>query len=183
MPIEYLNSEPIYEGRAFKVQRDTVRLPDGRVHHFDVVEHVPAVTLVPVDQAGKMYFVRQYRSGLRDMLLELPAGVLNSGEEPEVCALREVREEIGMAAGKIEAIGEVYLSPGYSTEYMYFYLATELYASPLEHDEDEFLDIEAIPVDQAYAMAEAGSLKDGKTLAALLLARPRLKDLFPELIK
>jgi ADP-ribose pyrophosphatase len=130
-----------------------------------------------------MYFVRQYRSGPRDLLLELPAGVLDPNEEPQACALREVREEIGMAAGKMEAIGEVYLSPGYSTEYMYFYLATGLYSAPLEHDEDEFLDIEAIPVNQAYDMAEAGSLKDGKTLAALLLARPRLKELFPDLVK
>ena len=181
MPIQYLKSELIYESRAFKVKRDTVRMPDGRLAHYDVVEHVAAVTLVPVDLAGNMYFVRQYRSGLHDLLLELPAGILNAGEEPETCAKREIREEIGQAAGKIEPIGEVYLSPGYSTEYMYFFLATELFPSPLEQDEDEFLDIETIPVDQVYTLAEAGSLKDGKTLAALLLARPRLKALFPGL--
>lgn len=179
MPAEYLGSENIYHGRAFNVQRDRVRMPDGREAHFDVVEHVGAVTLVPVDNAGNMYFVRQYRSGPRDTLLELPAGTLEPDEPHAVCAAREVREEIGMAADQLDLIGETWLAPGYSTEYMYFYLATGLYASPLDSDADEFLEIQAIPVREVYAMAYRGELKDGKTLAALLLALPRLNELFP----
>jgi ADP-ribose pyrophosphatase len=179
MPAEYIDSQTIYQGRAFNLVRDLVRLPNGHEANFDVVEHVGAVTLIPVDSSGRMYFVKQYRSGPRDSLLELPAGTLEPDEPPATCAAREVREEIGMAADQIELIGEVWLAPGYSTEYMYFYLATGLYASPLSADADEFLEILAIPLSEAYAMALRGELKDGKTLAALLLARPRLEILFP----
>jgi ADP-ribose pyrophosphatase len=179
MPSEYLRNEEIYQGRAFNIRRDWVRLPDGRETSYDVVDHPGAVTLVPVDDQGRMWFVRQYRSGVRDTLLELPAGTRHADEDPELCAQREVREEIGLAAGKIQKIGEVYLAPGYSTEYMYFYLATGLYADPLEMDEDEFLVAESYPVSQVYQMAAAGEMRDGKTLAALLLARPYLEKLFP----
>ena len=84
-----------------------------------------------------------------------------------------------MAAGKIEKIGEVYLAPGYSTEYMYFYLATELHPDPLKGDEDEFLTVESYPAREVYRMAAVGEMRDGKTLAALLLARPTLEKLFP----
>jgi ADP-ribose pyrophosphatase len=174
MPVEYLSSEEVYQGRAFKVRRDKVRLPDHRETIYDVVEHTGAVTLVPVDDQGRMYFVRQYRSGVRDTLLELPAGTRHPEEDPQLCALREVREEIGMAAGQIQKIGEAFLAPGYSTEYMYFYLATALYPDPLDMDDDEFLEVENYPVAEVYDMAARGEMRDGKTLAALLLARPHL---------
>ncbi|HEY3344255.1 MAG TPA: NUDIX hydrolase [Anaerolineaceae bacterium] len=175
MPVEYLHSEEIYQGRAFNLRRDRLRLPDGRETTYDVVEHPGAVTIVPVDDQGRMWFVRQYRSGVRDTLLELPAGTRHADEDPQLCALREVREEIGQAARQIQKIGEVYLVPGYSTEYMYFYLATGLYPDPLDMDDDEFIEVESYPVSQVYAMAAAGEMRDGKTLAALLLAKPYLE--------
>ncbi|MDD5368613.1 MAG: NUDIX hydrolase [Anaerolineaceae bacterium] len=179
MPAEYIDSQILYQGRAFRLMRDRVRLPDGREASFDVVQHVGAVTLIPVDGDGRIYFVKQYRSGLRDTLLELPAGTLEPDEPHAICAAREVREEIGMAADQLELIGEVWMAPGYSTEYMYFYLATGLYSAPLNADADEFLEILAIPLAEAYALVWRGELKDGKTLAALLLARPRLEAMFP----
>ncbi len=180
MSVEYLSSEQIYRGRAFGVRRDRVRMPDGRQVDYDVIDHTGAVTLIPVDEQGRMWFVRQYRSGVRDTLLELPAGTRDGDEDPQVCALREVREEIGMAARRIDNIGEAYLAPGYSTEYMYFYLATGLYPDPLEGDEDEFLAVESYPVREVYRMAAEGEMRDGKTLAALLLARPHLEKMFPK---
>jgi ADP-ribose pyrophosphatase len=183
MPVEYLSSEKIYQGRAFNVRRDRVRLPDGRETDYDVIDHPGAVTLVPVDDQGRMAFVRQYRSGVRDTLLELPAGTRHADEDPELTARREVREETGMAARQIQKIGEVYLAPGYSTEYMYFYLATSLYPDPLDMDEDEFLEVESYPISDVYAMAANGQMRDGKTLAALLLARPYLEKMFPGQIK
>jgi ADP-ribose pyrophosphatase len=104
-------------------------------------------------------------------LLELPAGTLSPDELPEHCALREIREETGFAAGKLVKIGEFYLAPGYSTEYMHLYLATDLHPDPLPGDEDEFITLERVPIRQAYQLALNGGLQDGKSLAALLLAR------------
>ncbi len=108
------------------------------------------------------------------MLLELPAGVLDEGENPLDGARRELREETGMDARELKELGAAYLSPGYCNEYMHFILARELSASPLEPDEDEFMAMEAYPVDEVYRMAYAGEIHDSKSLAALLLAQAEL---------
>jgi ADP-ribose pyrophosphatase len=125
-----------------------------------------------MDAEGRILFVRQYRHATGKELLELPAGTLDVGELPENCALREIREETGFAAGKLIKLGEFFLAPGYSTEYMVVYLATELHPDPLPGDLDEFITLEPIPIDQAYNFALSGEIQDGKSLAALLLARP-----------
>jgi ADP-ribose pyrophosphatase len=117
MPFETLTHEIIYRGRAFNVRRDQVRFPDQHTMHLDIIEHAGAVTLLPLDENGCILFVRQYRHAAGKMLLELPAGTLEVGEPPEDCAHREMREETGMAAGKLLKIGEFFLAPGYSTEY------------------------------------------------------------------
>ena len=174
MPFEIIHSEKIYQGRVFGVRCDRVSLPNGRSVELDIVEHPGAVTLVPVDDQGNLWFVRQYRHGGRVNLLELPAGSLEPGEPPEACALREVREEIGMAADHIEKIGEFYMAPGYSTEFLHVYLATGLHPDPLKADEDEFISVETIAIQQVFAMVEAGQIHDSKTLASLYLARPFL---------
>ena len=174
MSFKLLNSEPIFSGRAFTIRRDTLRLPDGHETKFDIVEHVGSVVLIPVDEKGDLLFVRQYRHAAGLDLLELPAGTLDKDEAPEACARREVREETGMAAARLELLGGFYLAPGYSTEYMHVYLATGLVPDPLEADADEFLSVESLPLDRALAMAERGEFPDAKTLAALAMARPRL---------
>jgi len=175
MPFELLKSEIVHPGRAFTVRRDTLRMPDGRETRFDIIEHIGSVSILPVDEQGNLLFVRQFRQAAGMDLLELPAGTLDVGEAPEACAHRELREETGMAAGKLELLGGFYLAPGYSTEYMHVYLATGLYPDPLEADADEFLSVEAIPVGTALAMARRGDIPDAKTLAALLLALPNLE--------
>ena len=124
MPFKLLSSEPIFQGRAFKIRRDTFRTPDGRESKYEVVEHIGSVTIVPVDDEGNMLFVRQYRHAAGLDLLELPAGTREEGEPYEDCAAREIREETGMAAGKLERLGDFYLAPGYSTEFMAVFLAT-----------------------------------------------------------
>ena len=174
MPFETLTSQTIYHGQAFNVRRDEVRFPNQHSMHLDIIEHIGAVTILPIDENGCILFVRQYRHAARKVLLELPAGTLEPGEPPEDCAHREVREETGMAAGRLLKIGEFFLAPGYSTEYMHVFLATELRPDPLPADQDEFLTLEPIPLMQAYSMALNGELQDGKSLAALLLARPQL---------
>jgi ADP-ribose pyrophosphatase len=121
-----------------------------------------------------LWFVRQYRHAVARELLELPAGTLEAGEDIEACARREIREEIGMSAGKLQKIGEFYPAPGYSTECLYIYLASDLHPDPLPGDDDEFIQVERIPADQVITLAEGGSILDAKTLAALLLARAYL---------
>jgi len=174
MDFQTVKSETVYRGKVFDVRRDEVRLPDGKQTNLDIVEHNSSVTLLPLDEQGRVWFVRQYRHPALAHLLELPAGVMHDGETPEACAQREVREEIGMAAGRFQKVGEFFLAPGYSTEYMYVFLATDLTPDPLPGDEDEFISIEKISIDQAYSFAEKGEFHDSKTLAALFLARPYL---------
>lgn len=174
MHFERIKTEHLFEGRAFKIRRDWVRTPDGRETKFDIIEHHGSVILVPIDADGNVIFVRQYRHAAGQELLELPAGTLDEGEAPEVCAAREIREETGFAAGRLEKIGEFFLAPGYSTEFMVVFLARDLYSAPLEADADEFLRVEKIPLQTAFEMARRGAIPDAKSLAALLLVSPRL---------
>ncbi len=174
MPFELLRSEILFQGRAFSIRRDWLKAPDGRETRFEIIEHGGSVILIPLDHHGNLLFVRQYRHAAGRDLLELPAGTLNANEDPTVCAARELREETGFAAGKLEKIGEFYLAPGYSSEFMVVYLATDLTHDPLEADEDEFLSVEPLPLSEALQRAEHGQIPDAKTLAALFLARPRL---------
>ena len=172
---ELLKSETLLQGRAFKIRRDTLKTPDGRETKFEIVEHGGSVVIVPVDADGNLLFVRQYRHAASMDMLELPAGTRDGDEPFEDCAAREIREETGMEAGKLIHVGSFYLAPGYSTEYMGVFLATDLKHNPLEADDDEFLSVEKIPVKEALRMAEKGEMPDAKSLAALLMARSYLK--------
>jgi ADP-ribose pyrophosphatase len=171
MIVETIAQESIYQGHAFNVRRDEVRFPNQHTTHLDIIEHVGAVTILPIDADGHILFVRQYRHATGGELLELPAGTLDAGESAENCALREIREETGYAAGNLTKLGEFYLAPGYSTEYMFVFLATELHLDPLPGDLDEFITLVPIPIEQAYGLVYQGGLQDGKSLAALLLAQ------------
>ena len=178
MPFEFIKSEILLQGRAFKIRRDTLKTPDGRETRLEIVEHGGSVVLVPVDQDGNILFVRQYRHAAGGDLLELPAGT-RDGEEPyEDCAAREIREETGMEAGKLQKVGDFYLAPGYSTEFMAVFIATQLSHNPLDADDDEFLQVEKFPVKEANAMFERGEIVDAKSLAAWLLARSHLEKYF-----
>jgi ADP-ribose pyrophosphatase len=175
MPFELISSETLLKGRAFLIRRDLLKTPDGRETKLDIIEHGGSVIIIPVDKDGNLLFVRQYRHAAGMDLLELPAGTLEEGEDPAACAAREIREETGFAADKIEKIGDFYLAPGYSTEFMHVYLAQDLRYDPLEADADEFLSVETIPFAEAVQMAERGEMPDAKSLAALLLAKSYLK--------
>ncbi len=170
MAYEIKNTTAVYQGHIFSVEKVKVVLPDDRARVYERVNLQNAVTILPIDDEGNIYFVRQYRIGSNSVLLELPAGKIESGEEAQATAEREIREEIGLAAREMLPIGGFYMSPGYSTEYMYCFLARVLYRSPLSPDADEFLNVEKIPLEQVKRMATAGDLPDSKSLAALLLA-------------
>jgi len=175
MPFELIRSETLLQGRAFKIRRDYLKTPNGRETSLEIIEHGGSVVLIPIDDDGNLLFVRQYRHAVGKDLLELPAGTRDKDEPFEECAAREIREETGMQAGKLQKVGEFYLAPGYSSEFMVVFLATGLKDNPLDADDDEFLEVEKIPLKQAIQMAERGDIPDAKSLAALLLAKPYLK--------
>lgn len=175
MPFELIKSETLMQGRAFKIRRDHLKTPDGRDTKFEIIEHGGSVIIIPIDADGNIHFVRQYRHAAGIDLLELPAGTRDGDEPYEDCAAREIREETGMEAGNLQKVGEFYLAPGYSTEFMAVFLATDLKHNPLEADDDEFLEVEKISIQKAFEMAEQGEMPDAKSLAALLLAKPYLK--------
>ncbi|MEO5888154.1 MAG: NUDIX hydrolase [Anaerolineales bacterium] len=175
MPFELIRSETILQGRAFKIRRDTLKTPHGLETKLEIIEHGGSVVILPVDDEGNILFVRQYRHATGEDLLELPAGTRDGAEPYEACAARETREETGMEAGSLEKIGEFYLAPGYSTEFMAAFLATDLKHNPLNPDEDEVLSIERIPVKKAFDLALSGKLPDAKSLAVLFLAKPHLE--------
>jgi len=172
---QLIKSETLLQGRTFKIRRDYLKTPDGRDTRFEIIEHGGSVIIIPIDPDGNILFVRQYRHAAGKDLLELPAGTRDGDEPYEECAAREIREETGMEAGELQKVGEFYLAPGYSTEFMMVYLATNLSHNPLEADEDEFLEVEKIPVGEAIQKANRGEIPDAKSLAALLLARTYLK--------
>jgi ADP-ribose pyrophosphatase len=175
MKFELLKSEITYAGRAFSVRVDHLMTPSGNTVKYDIVQHIGSISIVPVDENGQLYFVRQYRQAAQKELLELPAGTLEVGEPPAEAAAREIREEIGMAAKNIKEIGSFYLAPGYSTELMYVFLATGLTHDPLDPDADEYLSVEKMSATKAFELAENGQLQDAKSLAALLLAKPYIQ--------
>jgi ADP-ribose pyrophosphatase len=174
--IEILNQETHYTGKAFNVDRVKFRMPNGKEPTYDLVVHPGAAVVMPVDAEGNILFVKQFRLGAQRELLELPAGTLEAGEPPIECAAREVREETGCAAAELIPIGEFWLTPGYSNEYLYIFLARGLTPAPLAQDDDELIELVRVPLEQAYQMAAQGLIQDGKTLATLFLASTALYE-------
>ncbi|MCH7736730.1 MAG: NUDIX hydrolase [Chloroflexi bacterium] len=166
-----IKSKRIYEGRIINVRVDTVRMPNGNSATREVVEHSPAVCIVPLDEAGNVILVRQYRKPAGQALLEVPAGGVEEGEVSEEAVLRELQEEIGYTAGKLVHLSSFWVAPGWATEFMHAYLATELTPSRLAADEDENIQVVRVPFDEALSMFQTGEIQDGKTIASLLLAQ------------
>ena len=164
-----IDSKVVAEGRVIKVRVDVIETPDGQRVKRDIVEHRGAVAMVPIDAEGRVILVRQYRHAAGKWLLEIPAGTLDPGEDPLEAAQRELREETGFAAGRIDRIGGCYAAPGYSSEYLYLYLARDLTEDPLEGDVDEEIELEPVPLTEVRKLIASGEIEDAKSLAALLL--------------
>lgn len=173
---EILSKQTILTAHVFDVQQVHFRLPDGRERNFHIVDHVDAVTILPVDQDGNVWFVTQFRVGAECELLELPAGVMDAGEAPIETARRELREEIGMDCRELIPLGGFWMAAGYSNEYMHCFLAKDLTSAPLEQDEDEFLKLSTIPIATLDELIHNGKVQDGKSLSTWLLAKPHLMD-------
>lgn len=156
----------VYEGKIIKVRRDDAELPDGRPCVREIVEHSGGACVLYVED-GKALFVRQYRYAYGESLYELPAGKLEKGEEPMLAAARELEEEAGVKAGRLELICVNYPTPGYTNEKIYIYRAFDCERAAAHLDEGEFLDAVYIPLDRVKEMLKNGELKDGKTVIAL----------------
>jgi ADP-ribose pyrophosphatase len=170
------NRVDAYVGKVFKVRTDLIQFEDGRQQAFDVIEHPGSVTIIPVDDEGKVWLIRQYRHPAGTSLLEFPAGTLEAEEEPEQCAQRECQEEVGMLPGELLFLGSYYLAPGYSSERTFLYLARDLQAQALKPDDDEAIEVEIYDVEEIYELIASEEIQDAKTLAGLLLALPLLDD-------
>lgn len=158
----------IHEGRIISVREDTVTLPSGRTAKREIVEHKGAVAIVPIKDNGRIVMVRQYRKPAEDVLLEIPAGGLNEGEDPQECAARELMEECGLRASTLTPLFECFLAPGYSTELMYGFLAEGLEEADASPDEDENLEIVEYSLEEALQLVDAGQIRDSKTLVGIL---------------
>lgn len=170
-----INSQRLYDGRIVVLDLLDVRLPNGEHSRREVVRHPGAVAVVPLDADGSVILVRQYRIAADRVMLEIPAGTLDPGEPAATCAERELQEEAGLRPGRLDSLGGIFAAPGYTTEYIHLFLATELSASSLEMDDDEFIEVVRLPFDEALRMVDDGEIDDSKTVAGLLRAARHLR--------
>jgi ADP-ribose pyrophosphatase len=170
-----LESKLLHEGRHFSFRTDVVELPSGRRTRRDILSHPGAVAIVPVLPDGRLVLVRQYRYAAGRSLLELPAGTLEPGEEPLSCALRELREETGYEAGEMRRLLSCFMAPGYSSEVIHFFEASELRYAGDDLEPDEEIETETIDVGEARRLIEENAIEDAKTIIGLLTALPQAK--------
>ena len=173
----YQDGETIYDGKIIRVEKWRVRLPDGREAAREVVIHKGAAAIVPVDAKGMVTLVRQHRVALDTFTWEIPAGKLDSvSEDPLDCAKRELEEETGLRAANWRRLSHVITTPGFCTEQISIYLATELSQHEAHADQDEFLRLQKMPLDEAVNRVMAGEFRDAKTCLGLLMAARVLAD-------
>jgi len=164
-----LSSQLIYDGRAVKLRVDTVRMPSGRETRREIVEHRDCVAIVAVDADDNVLLVKQFRKSVEKELLEIPAGGIDPGEDPVTTVRREMQEETGYLPGKVEKLGGFYSSPGFCTEYLHLYLATDLTPSPLYAEDTESIKLVRVPISQIPSLIASGSICDAKSIAGLLI--------------
>lgn len=171
--MERVETRVVWQGKAWRLRVDRLRLPNGREVEHGLIEHPGAVALAPlrvVDGAPELLMLRQYRPALGATILELPAGTRGWDEEWLVCAQRELREETGFRARSFTPLGQIWPAPGVSNELIALYLATGLEADPLPRDEDELLEIQFMPLQELVTLARSGGLQDAKSVVAILRA-------------
>jgi len=165
-----VSEEHIYEGNVIKVSKVSVLLPNGKEATRDIVYHPGASVVVPMSDNRALYMVRQYRTPINQISLELPAGKLDPGEDPLICATRELKEETGLEAKEIQHIISINTTPGFSNEVIHMYLATGLQEGVACADEDEFISTEKIGIDTLIEMILDHEITDAKSIIGILLA-------------
>lgn len=171
-----ISVEQIYNGKIIDVTRERVLLENKSEAYREVVHHSGGVCILPINDKGEILFVRQFRYPFKEVLLEIPAGKRENGEDPKECGIRELKEEIGAEAENITYLGKLYPTVAYDTEVIYMYMAQDLSFGEQKLDEDEFLDIVKIPLDKAYKMVLNDEIPDAKTQIAILKAREMLQN-------
>ena len=171
-----VSTETVYEGIILNVRRDKARLIDGRITNREVVEHPGGVCVFALDNEGKVILVRQYRYPMQEVVLELPAGKLEKGEDPSDSGLRELGEETGLVPQTYLPMGVSFSSPGIMEEKIYYFFATDLVQGPVHPDDGEFLEVVRVPYEELLEMARKGEIKDAKTLVAILKASMVLEE-------
>jgi ADP-ribose pyrophosphatase len=164
-----ISSERIYEGKILNLRKDKVHVKDNKTSYREIVEHNGGVALAAVTPEGKMVMVRQFRKAAEKAVLEVPAGKIEKDEDHRLTAERELKEETGYSAGKIDFITSFYSSIGYSTEVIYLYYATDLTPGETEFDDNEAIEILEYDVPELKRMVFSGEIEDAKTIAAILL--------------
>ena len=169
-----IKSERIYEGNILNLRKDTVTVINGQSER-EIVEHGGGAVIIAVTKDNKIVMVRQYRKAAGRVMLELPAGKRDGDEDFSVTAERELKEETGYTAGAMKFVSRMYTSPGYTEETLYIYLATDLTPGETDFDDNEAIDIEEYPIDEAVSMVLSGKREDGKSQAGILMANEILR--------
>jgi ADP-ribose diphosphatase len=167
-----VSSRLVYEGRSIRVYREEVELPGGRRVALDVVRHPGASAVVPFESESDVLLIRQYRHAAGGTIWEVPAGKLD-GDTPEVCARKELEEEAGRRAGRLEKLGSVWTTPGFTDEVIHLFAAYDLETVPVRHEPDEVIEVVRMPLAQALEMVWDGELRDAKSALALVHAARR----------
>jgi ADP-ribose pyrophosphatase len=175
MTEETISEETVFRGKVFDVEIQQVRLMDGTHSVRELVHHSGGACVVPVDENGNVYLIRQYRKSFESETLEIPSGKLEPDEDPFHCAVRELKEETGLEADRIESLGEIYPTPGYCDEVIHIYLATGLKSGKQNLDPGEFLRVLRMPIEHVLAAIFDDRIKDAKTVVGLLKAKELLK--------
>jgi ADP-ribose pyrophosphatase len=172
-PPDRIRTERVYDGRIVRVDLDTVRAPDGSEMRLEIIRHRGAAAIVPMlsgpdAEDPSVLLIKQYRYATGGTIWEIPAGVLDPGEEPIDCARRELREEVGAEAKDLEHLITMYTTPGFTDERIHIFLATGLTVGETQHEPDEFIEVVALPMSRILEMIRDGELVDGKSVTALL---------------
>ncbi len=168
-PPTVISSQKIYEGRVIKLRVDELQVDSGLRMHREIIEHPGAVVMLSIDSAGLIYWVRQYRHATGQKLLELPAGTIEPGEDPELCARRELAEETGFAAAVWQPLGGFFTAPGFCSEYIHAFAASNLAPESADGDEDEDIEVLPLSLEDSLQAIDSGAVVDAKSIAALHL--------------
>ncbi len=165
-----LPTEHIYSGKVLILDRDTITLPNGRTAELEIIRHPGASAVVPLKDDGMVVLIRQFRHAAGGFIYEIPAGKLDHQEDPKDCAARELEEEVGYRAGRLELLTSIWTAPGFTDEVIHIYRGTNLQPGRQQLDQDEVLEIVEWPLEQAIAMIQDGTIRDAKTIIGLQLA-------------
>jgi ADP-ribose pyrophosphatase len=164
------HTKRIYQGRVVTLDVDTVRLPNGLTVELEMIHHPGAAAVVPMRDDGKVILIRQYRYAAGGYIYEIPAGKLHAGEDPKICAMRELEEEVGYVAASLQLLTSILTTPGFTDEVIHIYLGTGLTIGKQALDHDEVIEIVELPLEEAMAQIREGTIRDGKTIVGLLTA-------------